>query len=308
MKLCIMDFPAEPSELAPWLERQLVGPRLAELVAELAAVHKVENGSHASLNELLAHYQTPILSQGLSVLPAPQLSRLLRQPRLLLELQALVLEQGGSYWDRLIDAAAPFPSEIRRGANRLRQFLNQEFITPAVVQIAWYRRPWFVSLATAAALVLTVSGGLYYFPPLRPMVFTSSPPALVHVTTPAWGWAKPAALPQDLPAPEYLDHLADAANDWFKQRPDTPAALSKRILEMRQGCSVLLLAEHAPLTEADRGWLRLRCRAWAAHLDELLHNVEMGHDVQQVRTEADQVVRQLVAALRTKAKERATQS
>src|SRR5207253_3173371 len=110
-------------------------------------------------------------------------------------------------------------------------------------------------------------------------------------TTPnAWGWSRPGALPGDVPAPAYLDRLADAAAEWFARRPDEPLALARRIAEFRQGCSVLILAEHKPLSAEDRRWLVVRCRAWAGALDRHLAAVEAGRDPARVRTEVDETV------------------
>jgi hypothetical protein len=114
---------------------------------------------------------------------------------------------------------------------------------------------------------------------------------------------KPDALPQDQGAHAYLDSLADAAEQWFNRRPEDAAGLAKRLAEMRQGCSTLLLADHRPLAEEDRVWLRTRCRDWAVKLDGYLAAVERGQDVNQVRSQADATIRQAAAALRTRAQE-----
>ena len=51
------------------------------------------------------------------------------------------------------------------------------------------------------------------------------------------------------------------------KRPDDPIDLARRIGEFRQGCSVLILSPHKPLSGQDRAWLVGKCRAWAAKLD-----------------------------------------
>jgi hypothetical protein len=112
-------------------------------------------------------------------------------------------------------------------------------------------------------------------------------------------------LPQDLPPAAYLDRLADAAADWFRARPDEPIALARRLAELREGCSVLILSEHRPLSPEDRTWLVERCRSWAAKLDAHLTAVEAGEDPAKVRAAADETVNRLIAALRERARERA---
>jgi hypothetical protein len=108
---------------------------------------------------------------------------------------------------------------------------------------------------------------------------------------------------QDVSADRYLNGLADAAEDWFKKRPEKPADLARRLNEFRQGCSTLILAPHQPLAAKDRQWLVDKCRAWAVKLDRHLTDVEAGKDVLQVRREADETVEKLIAALRTRAAE-----
>ncbi len=117
-----------------------------------------------------------------------------------------------------------------------------------------------------------------------------------------WGWSRPGALPDDGSAPAYLNQLADAAEDWFKTRPAEPAALARRIGEFRRGCDVLIRAEHKPLPAVDRDWLVTKCHAWAGKLDAHLASVRAGEPPLKVRAEADQTVRQLIEALRQRAK------
>ena len=91
-----------------------------------------------------------------------------------------------------------------------------------------------------------------------------------------WGWNRPGALPQDLGPGEYLNRIADAAAEWFNQRPEGPIDLARRLGELRQGCSVLILSPHKPLSAQDRTWLVEKCRAWAAKLDAHLVSLEGG--------------------------------
>jgi hypothetical protein len=118
-------------------------------------------------------------------------------------------------------------------------------------------------------------------------------------SSPQWAWNKPGALPQNVPADAYLTGLADAAHEWFNQRPDEAASLARRMGEFRQGCSVLILSDHASLPPEDRRWLVERCRDWAAKLDKQLAALENGADVLQVRSEMDDLIAQLSRALRS---------
>ena len=71
MKSIALEIPDEPAELADWLERHLVGPDLAALVAELEAVHGADApGASARLDEVLGDRGDAVMAQGLSALPA----------------------------------------------------------------------------------------------------------------------------------------------------------------------------------------------------------------------------------------------
>lgn len=152
----------------------------------------------------------------------------------------------------------------------------------------WYRRPWLMSLATAASLV---AAAILYD--------QFKGPATLAI---GWGWSRPGALPQDLAPATYLDRLADDAEEWFAKRLEDPSALAMRITEFRLGCSSLIAAEHRPLSADDRAWLIEKCQAWAEKLEGHLAAVEAGQDPLQVRAEADETVNKLIQALRERAK------
>jgi hypothetical protein len=102
-----------------------------------------------------------------------------------------------------------------------------------------------------------------------------------------------------------LNLLANEADEWFTKRPEQPAPLARRISELRQGCSALILAEHRPLSSEDRQWLVKICLEWATELDRRLGEIERGADPLQVRARTDETVREISQKLRTRAAERA---
>src|SRR4051794_38469755 len=101
MTLHALDIPEDLAELTVWLERHLVGLELGELVAELSAVHPVPLEPVSSVWALLRDRLGAVLDGGLATVPPEVVKRLLLQPVLLFELQELVLEKGGDYWDRV---------------------------------------------------------------------------------------------------------------------------------------------------------------------------------------------------------------
>ncbi len=226
-----------------------------------------------------------ILESGLSVLPRSALQDLLRNSSLLLELQELVLVEGGAYWSEL-----PVKGEYREALNRGWERLSQKIASHTQVQRRGFLRrvlPYaLTNLATAAAIIVA---------------FFTFPLGLPQATAKAWGWQKPDAFPTNLDRSSYLNRLADEADEWFNKRPDNPAAAAKRILEFRQGCSFLLLADHSSLTPADRDWLKEKCRKWSETLDSTLVSLEKNQDTAAAIAAVDAMVRNLSNALREKA-------
>ena len=95
-------IPDDPSQVAGWFERHLMGTRMSELIGELRAVHSETAGRAVFIGPLLAgRRRSAILERGLAELSPRRLSALLTHPQLLLSLQELVLNSGGVYWDEV---------------------------------------------------------------------------------------------------------------------------------------------------------------------------------------------------------------
>src|SRR5262245_31285029 len=98
MTLALATIPDDTDHLPGWLEAHIVGGRLRALAAELAAVHHAKPPAD-SIRDRLGELLPAVLSAGLSSLPPTELRHLLRQPHHLLELQEIILTEGGHYWD-----------------------------------------------------------------------------------------------------------------------------------------------------------------------------------------------------------------
>lgn len=287
MKLVMAAIPEDPDDQVVWLEQQLVGLDLGRLVGQLATLHGPARGAEPSFSLLFTPYLAAVLQVGLTALPRDLVRELLRHPRLLLELQERVLTEGGPYWDRVQRADADLQGAAEAGWRRLQRVAPAADVSPGP-RLPWYRRAWVASLATAAAALVAVGLWQAWWPG------SAAAPT-------AWGWDRPGALPAGVSRGEYLRALAAVADEWSRKQPVTAPELARRILQFRQGCTTLLLADHEPLPEADRDWLKERCRRWAAKLDAELAALEAGKDVEAVRRAVDETVRQLAAALRERA-------
>ncbi len=79
MRLPSLEIPDDPADLAVWLERHLVGPDLAALVAELEAVNGQVVAEPMDRDQLRRD-RDAILAGGLSILPPAALRQYLRRP------------------------------------------------------------------------------------------------------------------------------------------------------------------------------------------------------------------------------------
>ena len=285
MRLVLSTMPTDDADQTAWLERLLVGPDLGRLVGELTVLHG-SAADDSDLGELLAGRRNAILARGLESLTPAQERALLTRPALLLDLQELVLTEGGAYWRDLLRTNDEIQAAVQRGRERLEGALRPgRLVTPSrrprrYVQVA------LVCLTMAVCLLIALN------------LWNAGRRA---GDAPAWGWAGPGGLPAATDRVAYLEALGDGGQQWFARRPDDPAELAKRIRELRQGCSTLLVADHPPLTDADRRWLKERCAKWADKFDTALADLGSGKDAAEVRAAVDATVVQLVKALRERA-------
>ena len=313
MNLRAFDIPEDYAELGAWLDRQLTGLHLGELVDELAVVNPSNGAPVPGLAAALEGKLPDVLEAGLTVVTDDALQRLLRHPALLLELQERVFVEGGPVWKQ-----AGQPEETAQlvgdGESRFVEYLASQRPAPSPralqgAAVPFHRQPVVVSLATAAAVLAAV---LLLQPGDDPSVpqadgsaatdggadsgAVAPPPPVVPV---GWGWTRPGAIVTDVTGEQYFNNLADLADEWFLKRPEDGAALAQRITEFRHGCSLLFLERHEPLFAVDRDWLTKSCRKWADELEAHLADLETQQkDVITVRDEMDATVRKFVKLLR----------
>ncbi len=296
MNAHVLDIPEDPNELASWLDRHIAGLELAELVAELSAIQQNTPPKDVPLEAVLGDRRKAVLSQGLSVLPHAILGRLLRHPQLLFELQDEILLSGGPYWDRIPQDTPRRAGLIHHGTRRVNALFQSLAIEPdlddsglEILETPWWKRPAILAMAAAAMILIALIIGWQLN-----TAKSSSP----------WGWNRAEALADSGRPDLYLDQLAEAAEDWFKVRPEDRAGLTQRVEQFRAGCRQLIAAPHTALAPADRAWLVERCRAWMSKLEANLNSLEQGQEPLQVRDDVDKTVRKLIDTLHAKAAER----
>jgi hypothetical protein len=312
MTVHILDMPEHPGQLHSWIEAQLVDVHLAEVVSELLAVHG-ESANTVSLDELLGVWKERILSDGLLDLTSQQCTSLLTQPRLLFELQELIVEQGSSYWKQL----ANHEETVSRGMQAMS--LDDASVVPVIVTAEAVEEPYAASAEMPTRKRKTALGDSWGQPSLKVwdsklllgggfVLMTMIITALAIIIWMkhdeiAWGWGKEDALQTDLDASSYMVALADSGNEWFDQRPSDTKALEIRLRQLRDGCDILIAAEHEPLNDEEREWLRDKCRAWRGNIEQHRTDLTAGKAIREVRDAADETVRKLVTALKSKGTE-----
>ena len=286
MTLLSLDMPSDATELALWLESHLVGHTLGQLVSELGAAHGLQR--EFQIDHLIRNCKAELLAEGLQSLTGKQLLLLIKNPSLLGDLQELVLTEGSTYWQQQLRNTWQRDSTYQQGARLLHELAGSRSVQPTRKRLARFQdQRWAMRLLATSALLLVGFLG-----------WRLVDPGGGRAT--AWGWNSPTLFEATDSSVGYLEKLADAAEEWFDDRPATRSELARRLNELRTGCSRLIRADHESLSLADRKWLVARCRDWALKIDESLVQLESGSSPQAVRTQVDQLIRKLSNTLRTR--------
>lgn len=283
----VFTMPDKPKDQPAWLERQLAGPDLFQLIEELRAVHGIED-SPIALDDVLGVQKKSVVDRGLGGLSGSQIQKLLRYPDLLAELQELVLVAGSPYWEKLLGKteSTPMPASFRQALYaKLPPPLNT--VAPAkTVGASSGRAPvrWLAGIAAVAALMIGVWLG---FGQPKPQA--------------EWGWNRPDLFSQADTRGDYLRAVASGAEDWQKLPNLTREEYLLNLSRMRDGCSRLINAPHEPLPPADREWLVAKCKVWRDKFDEQSNEVRNLKPWEAARDKTDATVAALITALRNRA-------
>ncbi len=275
MKFLAFDIPETQAEAARWLEGHLVSLQLPDLVTELAAIHGPVSHTE-SVRAILGGALPLVLAYGLerAELEAHIFRRLLREPLLLLELQELVLTDGGPFW-RALESHSGVVARVEENWRRLKTRLPHRADEPMPPPRAasWYARPWpWVLVVLAAGL-----GFGACFAWLRGWERSPQPlpqqPSQESLSAP-WGWNKPNATAAAESPQAYLNRLADLVEEWKSvapqpDAPDVEAKLMTRLAELRGGAARLQVAAH-PLPTEKRQQLQTKAREWGKEIDKLI--------------------------------------
>ncbi len=298
MKYLTMTLPDDPAELRTWLETIIAHGDAGRLADELAVIHPTPRSRTVSLS---ADITDAVRQRGLTALDDRQLQTVLGNPRVLRSLAEDVFLHGGAYWSQRFVQDFQFDDRVIHGWHQLQTqlFPNELLVTPMVtLAVAPKPRrtisPWLASFATAAVIFLAI----YLIPRSKTNIPVTNPPA---VASTRWGWQRADELAAITKPADYLDRIADLADEWKAQQTPTALALSERITEFRHGCTRIQLMEHNALNAEQRQDLLSRCQKWAKKFDQNLIDLETTGDTEKVRLAMDTTVTQLTTVLREQA-------
>ncbi len=290
-----LEMPIEPQELRRWLEREVLGLRLKQLTEELDVFRREQKGEPPTLARILGEKQAAVCENGLSALNQTELQNLLEHPSCLLELQDLICLSGGRYWDRV-----ERPAEAQEVAKRVWQGVVQELDAPpsrnsdpaSTVESSRTRRNWLAG---------SLGGGVL----LAASLFIAAWMGLLSGPKQEWGWLREDTFTAKLEDGAYLNQLADRAGEWQTRDHSTAEELKSSLADFRRMCDLLQNSPLSQLTnEADRAWLKERCKAWANKIDGHLAELRASSkSLKDVTVESDATIEALQNALRTKANE-----
>ena len=266
----VLDIPEEEDRLFEWLDCVLVGPRLRELVYELSQAETAVNDDFDldAVRTWAGEHLETLLSQGTSGLGDEKVHELLKRPRLLRELQHLVLLDGGAYWHKKIESHPDIQSRVTA--------LREEVLETArpLPQPSKGRQRKYVYAYAPVGITIAVV--------LCVLVFSNKPvekPSVINdLNVPqlrggdsraqpkeqldgekSWGWNKVDLFDEGLSTEDYPRVLADSLNEWFDPniRPKTLSDLRFRLSEIWMGCDTVSKKVVAELNEANAKNIKL---------------------------------------------------
>jgi len=310
MSVRILQIPDDVADWPDWLERELVGIHLYDLVEELEITSRKERKAK-SLDETLGESRHEVLQRGLSALTPNQLHGLLRNPQHLLELQELMFVEGGGYWQQVprsesqqkmaIDQWAPLaaklsasrqsaaptiePPPIIRANERvepLKRLPNQvDGLGRAETSPRSFGRRTlqFATLAVIAACVLFM---------VAPFFRTTKKESF---------FARASIQQSELVGQAYLEMLAETIRADWESRPKDSDEIFEQLIAFRDSCDVLLEDDLDQLRPEVAAELKTRCNKWRTKFDDALNQLATGADPEQVQADANQIVEQLLGVL-----------
>lgn len=279
MTLRILQLPEDVLDWPAWLEAEIAGPDLVDLIAELEHVSpvKVPVGFN-SLEELLADRYEPVLELGLAQATPEQIQTLVNHPRLLVALRDAVLLHESDYWERL----------FVRAYEKAMQTPPDEAPVRLAARKATFSRRTAVVISSLAAAVLF--GASVWFT-LRP------------APTEDWGLLADSTYASET-REQHFQTLANAVDEFLEVETRKSEDLRVRLTQLSRGCERCIEEKHPHLTDLDWQWLISRCERWKLQVDDLAQRLALGEGTaEEIKNESRELVESMSESLRQRALE-----
>ncbi len=261
----------------------MVGVHLRELVQQLEAIQGTPF-QPMKLDAVLASKRDSVLQNGLKALDEQQIVALVRSPRLLIELQSLVLERGSKYWSLI--PRTPSHTELANSQWRMLQSTLTidsspiETPTPSVRTIEkWTENRWLIAAVSLAAVIL-----IAFLP----------------------NWSRPhdgrffaaRELQQSLATDgDYLKLVANQIHSDWKADLQDRTAFEKQLRELRDSCNGILARDLKQLRPSLAQDFKDRCRKWRDDLNNHLNDLADGKPLADVQTKSNALIEKLTGVL-----------
>jgi len=302
MSLIALDLPENTREWPNWLEQQLVGLELRDVVRQLELIGRGQlEGTwiNPSLDSVLGDRRDALLETGLGSLNEAQLVSLIQHPRLLLELQEFVLIHGGDYWSK-VERSTEHETLVADEKQRLSRSVTDALLqsdAPTKIEstirrelddkegsrttsVSWQRRTWLVFAAAVAAAFLFA---------ILPNFMATQPEG--HF------FAHRGLLNSSLKDGEFLRQVASVvSSDWNENATDKKA-LHEQLIAFRDSCDVLLAANLAQVDTAIAAEFKKRCEVWREKMVKNIDQLASNAPFQEVQLEANATIGKLTQFL-----------
>lgn len=310
MSLRVLQIPDAIANWPAWLESELVGIQLYDLVQELELLSRTEPKT-SSLDESLGESRQAVLESGLGSLSPSQLRTLLRNPQQLIELQELVFVEGGDYWQ-----SVPRSDSLQTIVNQQWHALASELFESSVSKDQTIEPPPIVVAPErdAPAVGLSSDTNVDVRPhsdsPLlgrRTVVWTALAALaacflltiipLFRSSEGAQFFARASLQRSSLVGKDYLELVADTIRSDWNNQPSEPNGIRDQLIAIRDSCDVLLGSELGQLRPEVATELKTRCKKWQTKFNDALEQLASGADPNSVQAEANQIIRKLLEVL-----------
>jgi hypothetical protein len=299
-----LDLPDDRSQWAGWLELQLVGLALGKIVRQLVLLG-ANRKPEISLREWLGESKRTILTQGLSSISEQQLQVLIRNPSLLIQLQEMVLLEGGEFWEKiprteehlelakeseskfLASLQVGTPDDLRENPTGQTENTNElNKVRTSTKQSKNNIALWATLAAVAAGLAIVFFNPM---PARQPKAF----------------FAAAQLQKVGVEANQTLQQMAlQIRNDWQKNSTDR-GDLQEQLLAFRDSCEQLI---DGPLATTLRtnglhpdqlADVQKRCKDWKAKSTALIESLAAGDPLSPIVQAADEMIGKLIGRLET---------